>query len=355
MTTAYAASNSLPMSALPTANGIAQLFRASETNVADATYAPDGLAAAPIFGLGGKPLQGSEIVAGGNVTLVSYIGPLLNSGDLCWVLFDCTGGAQQTAPATKSEHAAQLGQIGHGQCQLSIASATSLVLKPHNGNNVIVNGVPLQIPQAGIAITNAGLAANTMYYLYLGGTTAAPTLAFSTTGHSTAPNGVEVESTNVALSLVGAVVTNDLAQFQNLGPYFGVANWFNRATKTANTSGTTAINFTNVEIAELNTGVRVAIFVWAGDVAQITQAGSFTNSVTLNGVTAQAYANTIACGNAAIFSPPQGGAPAPFVSIGQATRALGDDGMLISMVYGSAGANTGTILFGMQNLISNMI
>lgn len=98
------------MTALPTASGIFQRFPAIETNTEDATYAPDGLVGSPVFGLGGQPLQGNEIVAGGNVTLVSYIGPLLNSGSVCWVLLDCTGAAQQVAPATHSEHAMQRGQ-----------------------------------------------------------------------------------------------------------------------------------------------------------------------------------------------------------------------------------------------------
>ncbi|VVD75385.1 hypothetical protein PAQ31011_00842 [Pandoraea aquatica] len=110
MTTAYVASNQLPMAALPTLSGIFQRFPATATNTGDATYSPDGLEVSPIYGLGGQPLQGNEIIAGGNVTLVSYIGALLNSGNLCWVLLDCTGGAQQVAQATQSQHAIQLGQ-----------------------------------------------------------------------------------------------------------------------------------------------------------------------------------------------------------------------------------------------------
>ena len=111
MTTAYTAKNSLPFAALPTTDGVVQYFRATSTNVADASYAPDGLAAAPIYGLGGQLLQGNEIVAGGNVTLVSYLGPLLNQGALCWILLNCEGGAQQVANATHSQHAVTLGQI----------------------------------------------------------------------------------------------------------------------------------------------------------------------------------------------------------------------------------------------------
>jgi hypothetical protein len=109
--TAYSANNSVPLEALPTTSGVVQKFRAAATNDGQSTYAPDGLAAAPIFGLGGQQLQGNEIVEGGIATVVSFIGPLLNSGELCWVLLSCDGGAQQVAPATQGEHAVQLQQL----------------------------------------------------------------------------------------------------------------------------------------------------------------------------------------------------------------------------------------------------
>ncbi|WP_313201468.1 phage tail protein [Pseudomonas sp.] len=112
MTTHYTAQNSLPLAATPNTNGILQCFRAETTNLEDATYAPDGLASAPIYGLGGRLLQGDEIVAGGNVTLVSYLGPLLNNNALCWVLLSCEGGALQVGTATRSQHAVTLGQLG---------------------------------------------------------------------------------------------------------------------------------------------------------------------------------------------------------------------------------------------------
>ncbi|MFJ3074479.1 phage tail protein [Pseudomonas sp. NPDC087029] len=111
MTTQYAAQNSLPFPVLPTTNGVTQYFRATSTNPAEATYAPDGLPAAPIYGLGGKLLQGNEIVAGGNVTLMSYLGPLLNEGALCWILLSCDGGTQQVADAVHSQQAVTLGQL----------------------------------------------------------------------------------------------------------------------------------------------------------------------------------------------------------------------------------------------------
>ncbi|KVE08347.1 hypothetical protein [Burkholderia anthina] len=107
---ACAAANPVPMTSLPTVSGVVQTISVKTSNTGASTYAPDGLAARPIFGLGGAALQGGEMPANGIATLVSYVGPLLNGGALCWVLFECIGGAQQVAPATQLQHALQLGQ-----------------------------------------------------------------------------------------------------------------------------------------------------------------------------------------------------------------------------------------------------
>jgi hypothetical protein len=147
MTTSYAASNSLPMSALPTASGILQRFPANATNAGASTYAPDGLAASPIFGLGAQPLQGSEIVSGGNVTLVSYIGPLLNSGALCWVLLDCDGGTQQVGSGVGSQQAATVGQVQEGALITAIAGGTANALTATIASTLtsLANGQPLNL------------------------------------------------------------------------------------------------------------------------------------------------------------------------------------------------------------------
>lgn len=108
---AYAAANPVPLTALPTATGFTQTVKIAYLNTGTSTYAPDGLATAPIYGLGGAVLQGGELPANGVATLVSFVDPLLNSGNLCWVLYECVGGAQQVAPATASRHAVQFGQV----------------------------------------------------------------------------------------------------------------------------------------------------------------------------------------------------------------------------------------------------
>ncbi|WP_233831771.1 gp53-like domain-containing protein [Paraburkholderia sp. ZP32-5] len=124
---AYAAANPVPLAALPTTTGLVQMVRITHANTGASTYAPDGLASKPIYGLGGQPLQGGELPANGVATLVSFVGSLLNGGNLCWVLYECVGGAQQVGVATASNHAVPLGQMQDGQ------SGFSSVVTPANG------------------------------------------------------------------------------------------------------------------------------------------------------------------------------------------------------------------------------
>lgn len=123
---AYAAANPVPLTALPTSTGFTQTVKIAHLNTGTSTYAPDGLATAPIYGLGGAVLQGGELPVNGVATLVSFVDPLLNSGSLCWVLYECVGGAQQVAPATQPTHALQQQQKGYNRA----TSSGSLVVPP---------------------------------------------------------------------------------------------------------------------------------------------------------------------------------------------------------------------------------
>lgn len=118
---------------------------------------------------------------------------------------------------------------GHGQCRLSVVSGTQLKLSPYNGNSVVVNGKILRIPAAGVVLSNTGLANATTYYIYLSGTTAAPVLEASTTGHSTHTNGVEIKTGDPSRTLVGMVATVVGANtFADSETQRLCLNWFNR-------------------------------------------------------------------------------------------------------------------------------
>ncbi|WGS52662.1 hypothetical protein LFL96_31245 [Paraburkholderia sp. D15] len=147
---AYAAANPVPMNALPTVTGVTQTVQIAHANTGASTYAPDGLAAKPVFGLGGSVLQGGELPLNGLATLVSYVGPLLNGGNLCWVLYECVGGAQQVAPAIAGQHAVQLQQA-------------QAMRGTYNGTYAYNTSQTLTTAQIGAVVDFYGASAGTLY------------------------------------------------------------------------------------------------------------------------------------------------------------------------------------------------
>jgi hypothetical protein len=131
-------------------------FEVNTTNTGASTLNAAG-SVQPLVGAAHLALQGGELVAKGNALV--YWNPTLASGAGSYVLLLCSGAPEQVAPATQPSHGVQLSQLGQGQCRLSVASTTSLLLSPYNGNNVVVNGLPEQIPAGGLTLSNSGLQA----------------------------------------------------------------------------------------------------------------------------------------------------------------------------------------------------
>lgn len=107
---AYVAANAPALTALPN-SGFVQTLTVANTNTGASTYAPDGLAAKPLLGMGLAALQGGEMLSKGIATLMYLVASNVNSGNGAWILIECTGGAQQVASPTQSLHAVQLGQF----------------------------------------------------------------------------------------------------------------------------------------------------------------------------------------------------------------------------------------------------
>lgn len=108
---AYTAVNVPPLVAGTWIDGVVQQVKIAHANTGASTYAPDGLTAIPIYGLGLQPLQGGELALNGTAVLMHATIAGVNGGNPICVLMECAGGAQQIAPATQSQHAVQLGQI----------------------------------------------------------------------------------------------------------------------------------------------------------------------------------------------------------------------------------------------------
>ncbi|MBB5444660.1 hypothetical protein HDG38_003289 [Paraburkholderia sp. WSM4177] len=109
---AYSAVNATPLVAGTWLDGVVQQVKIAHANTGASTYAPDGLTAIPIYGLGLQPLQGGELVVGGTAVLMHATIAGVNSGNPICVLMECAGGAQQVTAGTQSNHAVNLGQFG---------------------------------------------------------------------------------------------------------------------------------------------------------------------------------------------------------------------------------------------------
>lgn len=99
---AYAVAYAPAITAL--ADGMVLRFSAKNANTGASTFAPNGIAAAPVLGLAQAPLQGGEILAGSRCAAV------WSSALSSWVLLYATGGAQPVAAATQAGQAVNLGQ-----------------------------------------------------------------------------------------------------------------------------------------------------------------------------------------------------------------------------------------------------
>jgi len=165
-----------------------------------------------------------KTAAGSGITIPQNGSPTPVAGDGT----NITQSPQNIAAATQGTHPAQLGQVGDGQCRLTWTSATVVTLLPENGNNLVIGGVPMTVPSAGVTLSNSGLSASTLYWIYAGASGGTITLTASTTGFTQQSDGRYTQTGNAALRLVGAVYTNASSQFVTNGQSPTVVSFFNR-------------------------------------------------------------------------------------------------------------------------------
>ncbi|EJM20162.1 hypothetical protein PMI21_01064 [Pseudomonas sp. GM18] len=122
-TNTYTATNTPALGALP-ATGYIQRISIAHLNTGASTYAPDGLAAKPVYGLGLQPLQGGELPVG-VATLMYLVQAGVNGGNGAWIILESLGGAAQISPGTGSNHAATVGQVQSGYGSFAIDTGTA--------------------------------------------------------------------------------------------------------------------------------------------------------------------------------------------------------------------------------------
>lgn len=115
------------------------------------------------------------------------------------------------------------------QCLLVYTNATTLTLARFRGLKIHIAGQFRDIPSGGVTVTNGGLVANTLYYIYAYWNGSAIVLEASTTGYVTGPYGLQVKNDGTnARMLVGMAYTNASAQFDDSNLKRNVASFYNR-------------------------------------------------------------------------------------------------------------------------------
>lgn len=127
--------------------------------------------------------------------------------------------------------------IPHGQCRLQYVDPTTLCLIPYNGNKLFINGNYRTIPVAGVTVSNAGLSANTLYYVFsywdagtgqikmaigIGAPKVDPVFGHKVT------NSQGSDAGNRMFSLVGMIYTDAAGKFFQDGATQFVLSWYNR-------------------------------------------------------------------------------------------------------------------------------
>lgn len=159
---------------------------------------------------------------------------------------------------------------------LTYVSGTQLKFAPFNGNIIRINGVFCTIPDAGVFLSNGGLAASTVYFVYAtasGGVVNA--LEASGTAHApstTAGNkGTEIKIGDDTRSLVGIFCTGATTIFNDDQQRRNVRSWFNRRSSTL--TGLLNVNSSlGTGLTEVNAALRTEFTCFPNEAISINSA-----------------------------------------------------------------------------------
>lgn len=117
------------------------------------------------------------------------------------------------------------------KARLAAPSAVSdhLYLVGYNGNQLAWNGTSLTVPSGwSVSISAAGLAPNTVYYVYVYDDDGDPALELSTVGHQPGVAGYEIKQADESRLLAGMVCTDEDGLFVRDTRRALIINWHNR-------------------------------------------------------------------------------------------------------------------------------
>lgn len=177
------------------------------------------------------------------------------------------------------DHAAAA-DLQHGQCVL-VKSGADLLLKPWNGNKLIIGGVSYTIPSAGVTLAATSLTPGTTYFIYAYMNAGTMTLEASATGHSTdATTGVEIKTGDATRTLVGQARVITGPAWQDTSAQRFVRSWFGGHRIEGGNAFAASRTTTSNTYVELSSSERAEFLIWAHEVLDVATSGMMQNSYT---------------------------------------------------------------------------
>jgi hypothetical protein len=167
-----------------------------------------------------------------------------------------------------------------GQCRLTVTNSTTITMMPWGGNRLRINGISQPIPSAGVTLSNTGLSASTLYYIYASMSGSTMQLQASTTGHALATDGTEVKSGDTTQALVGMCypAAGTPGVFSFAVGWRGLLNWFNRRGINANSAIQSGFSTSSLTLVELYSAARVTFLNWSSETVRFDVVGTGSNS-----------------------------------------------------------------------------
>jgi len=168
------------------------------------------------------------------------------------------------------------------QGRIQVDSTTSISLQRYQGALIPINGANVTIPSAGVSLSNTGLTAGTLYYVYAFLSSGTLTLEAVTTTHATdTATGVEIKSGDATRTLVGMVYmgAGTPGTFVDSVTARTCLNWANRVDlDMANAFSTSRTSAGNVSWSEINSEIELTFLTWASEAVGLFATGTSSNA-----------------------------------------------------------------------------
>ena len=158
-------------------------------------------------------------------------------------------------------------------CRL-IKSSSNLRLIRYNGIYLTINNVRQLIPTSGITLSNSGVSASTLYYIYAYMSGSTMTLERSTTTHAIDnTTGIETMSGDATRTFVGLARTTSGSAWADSSTQIFVASFYNRKTKAGVSPFTADATTTSTSYVELNSSYRIEFLCFSDDAVSVSCQG----------------------------------------------------------------------------------